>query len=85
MNASASLPSSHQVDDGSDGHQHHIAQAKANVAAKVLSPGITDASTCNSPAPRLKHYRTPACTRSGGSAAGKQLKMFKCSVLAKSP
>lgn len=48
MNASASLPTSHQVDDGSDGHQHHIAQAKANVTAKVLPPGITDASTCNS-------------------------------------
>ena len=46
VNASAGLPSSQQVDDGSDGDQHHIAQAKANVTAKVFASGITHTQAC---------------------------------------
>ena len=47
VNASAGLPSSQQVDDGSDGDQHHIAKAKADVASKVLASGITHAQACS--------------------------------------
>ncbi len=47
VNASAGLPSSQQVDDRSDGDQHHIAKAKANVASKILASGITHTQACN--------------------------------------
>lgn len=46
VNASAGLPSGQQVDDRSDGDQHYIAEAKANVTPKVLASGITHSQAC---------------------------------------
>ena len=46
MDALASLPTRQKVDDGSDGHQTHISQTKANVASKVFPSWISDADPC---------------------------------------
>jgi len=46
VNAPAGLPSCQQVDDGSDGDQHYIPKAKADVASKVLASGITHTQAC---------------------------------------
>ena len=47
VNAPAGLPSCQQVDDGSDGDQHYIPKAKADVASKVLASGITHTQACS--------------------------------------
>ncbi|KAA6423812.1 MAG: hypothetical protein FRX49_06383 [Trebouxia sp. A1-2] len=44
VNASAGLPSGQQVDDRSDGDQHYIAEAKANVTPKVTPSLLTTSS-----------------------------------------
>lgn len=47
MDTPASLPACQQVDDGSDGHQTHVSQTKANVASKVFPPWITNRYSCS--------------------------------------
>lgn len=85
MNASASLPSSHQVDDGSDGHQHHIAQAKADVAAKVLPPGIANTSTCNSTSTSAKALPNTSMHKVSWKCSRQAAEHVQGFVLAKSP
>lgn len=47
MDTPASLPARQQVDDGSDGHQTHISQTKADVASKVFPSWITSRYPCS--------------------------------------
>lgn len=46
VDAPAGLPPCQQVDDGSNGHQHHIAQAKADVASEVFPSRVTHPCSC---------------------------------------
>lgn len=47
MDTFASLPARQQVDDGSDGHQTHVSQTKADVASKVLTSWIRNIEPCS--------------------------------------